>query len=151
MCVCVCVLGVYADKTGIEAAEMLLRNIRHNGCVDEFLQDQVRSPCCDGGVEHAVAMDASESARAAVPRPAIRALPLIIWNFSFPAHHFHGVGKRTVSDPNWGCDAAHTDRHSHRRTADSGAFTCLNWGWTGFNAGPVKARFISGQVQNNKV
>lgn len=39
---CVCVSGVYADKIGIEAAEMLLRNIRHNGCVDEFLQDQVR-------------------------------------------------------------------------------------------------------------
>ncbi|XP_028301255.1 RNA 3'-terminal phosphate cyclase [Gouania willdenowi] len=33
--------GVYADKVGIEAAEMLLRNIRHNGCVDEFLQDQM--------------------------------------------------------------------------------------------------------------
>lgn len=42
--VCVFVSGVYADKTGIEAAEMLLRNIRHNGCVDEFLQDQVRRP-----------------------------------------------------------------------------------------------------------
>lgn len=35
--------GVYADKVGIEAAEMLLKNIRHNGCVDEFLQDQVRN------------------------------------------------------------------------------------------------------------
>ncbi len=34
--------GVYADKVGIEAAEMLLKNIRQNGCVDEFLQDQVR-------------------------------------------------------------------------------------------------------------
>ncbi|KAJ8277759.1 hypothetical protein GJAV_G00079560 [Gymnothorax javanicus] len=33
--------GVYADKVGLEAAEMLLRNIRHNGCVDEFLQDQL--------------------------------------------------------------------------------------------------------------
>ncbi|XP_036377742.1 RNA 3'-terminal phosphate cyclase [Megalops cyprinoides] len=33
--------GVYADKVGMEAAEMLLRNIRHNGCVDEFLQDQL--------------------------------------------------------------------------------------------------------------
>ncbi|XP_035863618.1 RNA 3'-terminal phosphate cyclase [Sander lucioperca] len=33
--------GVYADKIGVEAAEMLLRNIRHNGCVDEFLQDQL--------------------------------------------------------------------------------------------------------------
>lgn len=33
--------GVYADKVGIEAAEMLLRNVRHNGCVDEFLQDQL--------------------------------------------------------------------------------------------------------------
>ncbi|TNN36615.1 RNA 3'-terminal phosphate cyclase [Liparis tanakae] len=33
--------GVYVDKIGIEAAEMLLRNIRHNGCVDEFLQDQL--------------------------------------------------------------------------------------------------------------
>lgn len=39
---CLFVSGVYADKIGIEAAEMLLRNIRHNGCVDEFLQDQVR-------------------------------------------------------------------------------------------------------------
>lgn len=38
--------GVYADKVGIEAAEMLLRNIRHNGCVDEFLQDQVRHTIC---------------------------------------------------------------------------------------------------------
>lgn len=36
-----CFSGVYADKVGIEAAEMLLKNIRHNGCVDEFLQDQV--------------------------------------------------------------------------------------------------------------
>ncbi|KAG7513286.1 RNA 3' [Solea senegalensis] len=33
--------GVYADKIGIEAAEMLLRNLRQNGCVDEFLQDQL--------------------------------------------------------------------------------------------------------------
>ncbi|KAF1390989.1 hypothetical protein PFLUV_G00063870 [Perca fluviatilis] len=33
--------GVYADRIGAEAAEMLLRNIRHNGCVDEFLQDQL--------------------------------------------------------------------------------------------------------------
>ncbi|CAB1314189.1 unnamed protein product [Coregonus sp. 'balchen'] len=33
--------GVYPDKVGFEAAEMLLRNIRHNGCVDEFLQDQL--------------------------------------------------------------------------------------------------------------
>ncbi|KAM9409946.1 RNA 3'-terminal phosphate cyclase [Pholidichthys leucotaenia] len=33
--------GVSADKVGIEAAEMLLKNLRHNGCVDEFLQDQV--------------------------------------------------------------------------------------------------------------
>ncbi len=47
VCVCVCVSGVYADKIGIEAAEMLLRNIRHNGCVDEFLQDQVRHTPAD--------------------------------------------------------------------------------------------------------
>ncbi|XP_028668264.1 RNA 3'-terminal phosphate cyclase [Erpetoichthys calabaricus] len=33
--------GVYADKVGLEAAEMLLKSIRHNGCVDEFLQDQL--------------------------------------------------------------------------------------------------------------
>lgn len=33
--------GVPADKVGNEAAEMLLRNIRHDGCVDEFLQDQL--------------------------------------------------------------------------------------------------------------
>lgn len=42
------VSGVYADKVGIEAAEMLLRNLRHNGCVDEFLQDQVRTTVTDG-------------------------------------------------------------------------------------------------------
>ncbi|XP_051930346.1 RNA 3'-terminal phosphate cyclase isoform X1 [Hippocampus zosterae] len=33
--------GVRADTTGAEAAEMLLRNLRHGGCVDEFLQDQL--------------------------------------------------------------------------------------------------------------
>ncbi|KAM3876447.1 RNA 3'-terminal phosphate cyclase [Diretmus argenteus] len=33
--------GVYADKVGIEAAEMLLMNMRNNGCVDDFLQDQL--------------------------------------------------------------------------------------------------------------
>ncbi|MGH0173598.1 UNVERIFIED_CONTAM: hypothetical protein FKN15_066042 [Acipenser sinensis] len=32
---------VYADKVGCEAAEMLLRNTRHNGCVDEYMQDQM--------------------------------------------------------------------------------------------------------------
>lgn len=41
---CLRVSGVYADKIGIEAAEMLLRNLRHNNCVDEFLQDQVGAP-----------------------------------------------------------------------------------------------------------
>lgn len=35
------VLGVNADKVGIEAAEMLLANLRHGGTVDEYLQDQV--------------------------------------------------------------------------------------------------------------
>ena len=35
------VLGVNADKVGIEAAEMLLANLRHGGAVDEYLQDQV--------------------------------------------------------------------------------------------------------------
>ncbi|XP_019711383.1 RNA 3'-terminal phosphate cyclase [Hippocampus comes] len=33
--------GAHADRTGTEAAEMLLRNLRHGGCVDEFLQDQL--------------------------------------------------------------------------------------------------------------
>ncbi|XP_030062362.1 RNA 3'-terminal phosphate cyclase [Microcaecilia unicolor] len=33
--------GVSSDKVGIEAAEMLLRNLRHGGCVDEYLQDQL--------------------------------------------------------------------------------------------------------------
>lgn len=33
--------GVNADKVGIEAAEMLLANLRHGGAVDEYLQDQV--------------------------------------------------------------------------------------------------------------
>ncbi|XP_077463422.1 RNA 3'-terminal phosphate cyclase isoform X2 [Stigmatopora argus] len=33
--------GVSADKIGTEAAEMLLANIGHHGCVDQFLQDQL--------------------------------------------------------------------------------------------------------------
>ncbi|GCB78129.1 hypothetical protein scyTo_0017704, partial [Scyliorhinus torazame] len=33
--------GVAADKVGIEAAEMLMKNIRHGGCVDQYLQDQI--------------------------------------------------------------------------------------------------------------
>nr|XP_019812540.1 PREDICTED: RNA 3'-terminal phosphate cyclase isoform X2 [Bos indicus]XP_019812542.1 PREDICTED: RNA 3'-terminal phosphate cyclase isoform X2 [Bos indicus] len=33
--------GVNADKVGIEAAEMLLANLRHGGAVDEYLQDQL--------------------------------------------------------------------------------------------------------------
>lgn len=35
------IAGVNADKVGIEAAEMLLANLRHGGAVDEYLQDQV--------------------------------------------------------------------------------------------------------------
>uniref|UniRef100_A0A2K6A7R5 RNA 3'-terminal phosphate cyclase n=1 Tax=Mandrillus leucophaeus TaxID=9568 RepID=A0A2K6A7R5_MANLE len=34
--------GVNADKVGIEAAEMLLANLRHGGTVDEYLQDQAK-------------------------------------------------------------------------------------------------------------
>ncbi|XP_004614711.1 RNA 3'-terminal phosphate cyclase isoform X2 [Sorex araneus] len=33
--------GVNADKVGIDAAEMLLSNLRHGGAVDEYLQDQL--------------------------------------------------------------------------------------------------------------
>ncbi|XP_075038638.1 RNA 3'-terminal phosphate cyclase [Mixophyes fleayi] len=33
--------GVSADRVGAEAAEILLRNLRHGGCVDEYLQDQL--------------------------------------------------------------------------------------------------------------
>ncbi|KAM4720706.1 RNA 3'-terminal phosphate cyclase isoform 1-T2 [Rhinophrynus dorsalis] len=33
--------GVTADRVGMEAAEILLRNLRHGGCVDEYLQDQL--------------------------------------------------------------------------------------------------------------
>ncbi|XP_012886891.1 PREDICTED: RNA 3'-terminal phosphate cyclase isoform X2 [Dipodomys ordii] len=33
--------GVNADKVGIEAAEVLLANLRHGGTVDEYLQDQL--------------------------------------------------------------------------------------------------------------
>ncbi|KAM4641364.1 RNA 3'-terminal phosphate cyclase isoform 1-T2 [Discoglossus pictus] len=33
--------GVPADRVGTEAAEILLRNLRHGGCVDEYLQDQL--------------------------------------------------------------------------------------------------------------
>lgn len=36
-----CPVGVNADKVGIDAAEMLLANLRHGGAVDEYLQDQV--------------------------------------------------------------------------------------------------------------
>lgn len=34
-------LGVPADKVGAEAGEMLLNQLCHGGCVDDFLQDQV--------------------------------------------------------------------------------------------------------------
>ncbi|XP_069794106.1 RNA 3'-terminal phosphate cyclase [Narcine bancroftii] len=33
--------GVSADRVGSEAAEMLLINLRHGGCVDQYLQDQI--------------------------------------------------------------------------------------------------------------
>ena len=33
--------GVPADKVGQEAGEMLLNQLYHGGCVDDFLQDQV--------------------------------------------------------------------------------------------------------------
>ena len=39
-CVCVCT-GEEPDVTGRKAAEELFRNIEHDGCVDEYLQDQV--------------------------------------------------------------------------------------------------------------
>ena len=35
--------GVPAEDVGRAAAEMLLKNLSYGGCVDEFLQDQVRS------------------------------------------------------------------------------------------------------------
>lgn len=41
----VCLLGKNSDKVGIEAAEMLLRNLKHGGTVDDSLQDQVRLLC----------------------------------------------------------------------------------------------------------
>ncbi|PIO33188.1 hypothetical protein AB205_0063110, partial [Aquarana catesbeiana] len=37
-----CTSGVTADRVGAEAAEILLRNLRHGGCVDEYLQDQAK-------------------------------------------------------------------------------------------------------------
>lgn len=37
-----------ADKVGIEAAEMLLANLRHGGTVDEYLQDQVMTMTLSG-------------------------------------------------------------------------------------------------------
>ncbi|KAM5148591.1 RNA 3'-terminal phosphate cyclase isoform 1-T2 [Mantella aurantiaca] len=33
--------GVTADRVGAEAAEILLHNLRHGGCVDDYLQDQM--------------------------------------------------------------------------------------------------------------
>lgn len=35
-------LGKNPDKVGIEAAEILLKNLKHGGTVDDSLQDQVR-------------------------------------------------------------------------------------------------------------
>ena len=40
VCLCVCT-GEEPGVTGRKAAEELFRNIEHNGCVDEYLQDQV--------------------------------------------------------------------------------------------------------------
>ena len=34
-------LGVPAEEVGRDAAGMLVDNLSHGGCVDEFLQDQV--------------------------------------------------------------------------------------------------------------
>ena len=36
-----CLVGVPADKVGADAGEMLLNQLCHGGCVDDFLQDQV--------------------------------------------------------------------------------------------------------------
>ena len=33
--------GVSAEQVGRQAAEMLVNNLYHGGCVDDFLQDQV--------------------------------------------------------------------------------------------------------------
>ena len=33
--------GKSAEKVGIEAAEMLVNNLKDGGCVDEYLQDQL--------------------------------------------------------------------------------------------------------------
>lgn len=38
----VSLIGKNSDKVGIEAAEILLRNLKHGGAVDDSLQDQVR-------------------------------------------------------------------------------------------------------------
>lgn len=37
----VSLIGKNSDKVGIEAAEILLRNLKHGGTVDDSLQDQV--------------------------------------------------------------------------------------------------------------
>ena len=34
-------IGIPADKVGADAGEMLLNQLCHGGCVDDFLQDQV--------------------------------------------------------------------------------------------------------------
>uniref|UniRef100_A0A8C4QCW3 RNA 3'-terminal phosphate cyclase n=1 Tax=Eptatretus burgeri TaxID=7764 RepID=A0A8C4QCW3_EPTBU len=33
--------GVPADKVGVQASEMLIHNLHHGGCVDDYLQDQL--------------------------------------------------------------------------------------------------------------
>ncbi len=35
--------GVQAEEVGRQSAQTLLDNLQHGGCVDEYLQDQVRS------------------------------------------------------------------------------------------------------------
>ncbi|MEQ2212749.1 hypothetical protein XENOCAPTIV_004486, partial [Xenoophorus captivus] len=101
------VSGVYADKVGIEAAEMLLRNIRHNGCVDEFLQDQVRLNTPDDDMPGVIGCDLTDPS-------------------SSSAYHLHGAGKGNVSDSDRRSDATHTDGYPHRRAAHSGQ-TPSNW------------------------
>lgn len=89
----------------------------------------------------------SEVAPAAVLLLTTRAPSLIIRNYCFPADHFHGVGKRTVSDSNWGCDAAHTDGHSHRRTADSGVCQLVKLGLNCFDVSQSSQTFLSFQAK----
>ncbi|KAK1328857.1 hypothetical protein QTO34_011027 [Cnephaeus nilssonii] len=92
--------GVNADKVGIDAAEMLLANLRHGGAVDEYLQDQV-------------ATSGTRSEPVGFERLVVALSVHFNTDFQTPTgvaqlpDHFHGTGQRGFPNENGTRDPPH--------------------------------------------